>query len=300
MEVAVVNSNGVEVYHPFTTAFLSVICMSENSSGYAAQFSSRIGDINPTEAASVACEKCLLSQNPIELPPGDYEVVLEPAAVAELLLWLNFKGFRSRAMLQDTSFMSGRMGKRITSGMITISDDAFRKGMVGLPFDFEGSPRRRVTVIKNGVAVGRLHDRTSAKLAGGRSTGHAIPPFFAHFGAMGLHMCLSPSHSSREKMIQSVKRGVLVTRFHYVRGQSDVPDDILTGMTRDGTFLIEDGELTKGIKNLRFTDSVMRAFSSCKAISRSLTLVHPEFAGMATFAPTLHLGSFRFTGKTVF
>jgi predicted Zn-dependent protease len=113
-------------------------------------------------------------------------------------------------------------------------------------------------------------------------------------------MCLSPGHSSREKMIQSVKRGVLVTRFHYVRGQSDVPDDILTGMTRDGTFLIEDGELTKGIKNLRFTDSVMRTFSSCKAISRSLTLVHPEFAGMATLAPTLHLGSFRFTGKTDF
>jgi len=300
IEIAVVNSNGVEAYHPFSTAFLSVICMSENSSGYAARFSSRLDDINPSEAASTSSETCLLTQDPVELPPGDYEVILEPAAVAELLLWLNYTGFRSRAMMQNTSFMSGKIGKKITSEMITISDNAFRKGMVGLPFDFEGTPRRRVTLIKSGVALGRLHDRASAKLAGSRSTGHALPPFFAHFGAMGLHMCLSPGKSSREKMIQDVKRGVLVTRFHYVRGQSDVPDDTLTGMTRDGTFLIENGELTQGIKNLRFTDSVMRALSSCKAISRNLTLVKPEFAGMATLAPTLQLGSFRFTGKTDF
>lgn len=300
VEFAVLNSNGVRAYQPVSIANINIIVMSENSSGYAATCASKVSDLDYVRMAQVAADKCDLSRNPVSLEPGDYEVILEPSAVADLVSWLNFSGFRSRAFEEKTSFMSGRIGKKITSEQVTIYDDAFNKQTIGIPFDLEGVPKRKVVFIDKGVAVGAAVDRVTAFKKKIRSTGHASIPEYRWFGDMPWNICLSPGKAKRSTMIDRVKRGILVTRFHYIRGKDDTAEAVLYGMTRDGTFLIENGKLKCGIKNLRFTDSAIRAFRSTIAISKETEAIEPAYGGWCVVAPTMHLGSFRFTGATEF
>jgi predicted Zn-dependent protease len=298
VQLAVLNSNGVRAGHRFTTAATSIIAASETSSGYAAGYARSVEQLDVGELARIAVEKCRLAQDPINLDPGEYEVILEPAAVADLLLWLGYLGLRSKQFEDGCSFMCGRIGEKITSDRITVSDDTYDPRSIAMPFDFEGVPRKKVVLIDHGVAKAVVHNRASAKRGNTRSTGHAMFPHWAHLGAFPLHLMLSPGSVRRADMVGAVKKGLLVTRFHYVRGRVDTADDVISGMTRDGTFLIENGKLSHGIRNLRFTDSVLRALATVKDISKEVELVAPDFAGVAILAPTLHLGSLRFTGKT--
>jgi predicted Zn-dependent protease len=298
-ELANVNSLGVRAYQPFSTAAINMIAMSDTSSGYAANVSRNVADIDFARLAQTAVEKCDRSQNPIQVDTGSYEVILEPSAVAEMLEWLNYVSFGSKPFAQGTSFLAGRVGKKITSDQITIYDNGLDANGVAFPFDMEGVPKRKVIYVDKGVVGGPVYDRASAKKAGKRSTGHAVTPDQTSDGAYGANIFVKPGKARRDEMIEGVKRGILVTRFHYINGLIDTRNSVLTGMTRDGTFLIENGEIKSGIKNLRFTDNIMKAFKSVKAISREVERVESWWSAVGCMTvPTIHLGKFRFSGKT--
>ena len=300
-EIAVLNSLGVRAYQPISSASVNMISMSDTSSGYATSISRKITDLDVVKLAKVAVEKCDRSQNPIQIEPGEYEVILEPAAVTEMLVWMNFVGFGSKPFQQNMSFLSGNIGKKITSDKITIYDNGLDEKSMSFPFDFEGVPKQKVIFIGNGVAKGVVYDSTAALKDKTKSTGHAVTPDENNEGAFGLNIFMAPGTAKRDQMISKVKKGILVTRFHYLNGFIDQRNSVLTGMTRDGTFLIENGEIKSGIKNLRFTDSFARCLGSTIAISKETERINSWWDAIGcTTVPTLHLGSFKFSGKTDF
>jgi predicted Zn-dependent protease len=278
-----------------------MIAMSDTSSGYAAGLSRKVGDVDFESLVSRAVEKCGRSQKPQGIEPGDYEVILEPAAVGSLLEWMNYIGFGSKSYQEGTSFLAGKIGKKITSDMVTLYDNGLDTSSIAFPFDFEGVPKKKITFVDKGVAKGVVYDRLTAKKGKTKTTGHALTPDSSGEGAIALNLVMVPGKAKRDKMIEKVKRGILITRFHYINGFIDTPKAVLTGMTRDGTFLIENGEITHGIKNLRFTDSMLRSFGTAVAVSKETELIESWWDAVGCVkAPTLHLGSFKFTGKTEF
>jgi predicted Zn-dependent protease len=300
-EIAIVSSRGVRAYQPVTAASINIVTMSDTSSGYASAVSRRVSGIDFKALAKTAVDKCKLSRNPQAIEPGEYEVILEPAAVAEVMEWLNYTGFGSKSFQQGTSFLASRIGRKITSEKITIYDNALDPKAIAFPFDFEGVPKKKVMLIDKGVVKGVVYDSMAAVKGKTKSTGHALPATEAAAGALGLNIVVAPGKTPRAKMISGVKRGILVTRFHYINGLIDTRNSVLTGMTRDGTFLIENGEIKYGIKNLRFTDSMMRAFKSTVAISKESQLISAWWSSVGCVSvPTIHLGSFKFSGKTEF
>jgi predicted Zn-dependent protease len=300
-EIAVLNSKGVRAYQPITSASINMIAMSDSSSGYAAGLSRRVDDIEFDKLAARAVEKCDKSQNPRSVEPGKYEVILEPAAMGALLEWINYIGFGSKSFQEKTSMLAGKIGKKITSEMITLYDDGLDHRSIAFPFDFEGVPKKRTAFIDKGMAKGVVYDRNSAFKGKTKSTGHALTPDSSGQGAIALNLVMAPGKVRRDRMIGKVKRGILITRFHYINGFIDTPNAVLTGMTRDGTFLIENGEIISGIKNLRFTDAMMKSFRTAVAVSKETELIESWWDAIGCIqAPTVHLKSFKFTGKTDF
>ncbi len=300
-EIAVFNTKGVRCYQPLTSASINIIAMSDTSSGYAIGLSRNVDKIDPVTLADVAVEKAFRSKKPKPFPAGDYEVILEPSAVAEIFEWINYIGFGSKGFLDKTSFLAENVNKKVMSDSFGIYDDGNDSEGIALPFDFEGVPRQKVYFIEKGVGQGVVFDRTTGNKHGVASTGHALTADEQGEGAFPLNIFVDTGDKTREEMISSVEKGILVTRFHYINGFIDTPKAILTGMTRDGTFLLENGKIKHGIKNLRFTDSILRAFSTVKGISNDRRLIPSwwDAVGCVT-CPTVHLGSFKFTGTTDF
>lgn len=300
-EIAVINSKGVWAYQPLSTASINMIAMSDTSSGYAAGLSRKVNKIDFEMLAHRAVEKCDESQNPLSVDPGDFEVILEPAAVAALLEWMNYIGFGGKSFQDKQSFLAGKIGKKVTSPMISVTDDGLDGSAIAFPFDFEGVPKKKVSIINKGIAKGVVYDRLLAKKEKKKSTGHALTPDEAGEGSFAMNLAMSPGKASGDQMISKVKKGILVTRFHYINGFIDTPNAVLTGMTRDGTFLIENGEITGGIKNLRFTDRMLRSLGTAQAVSKETELVDSWWNSVGCIrAPKVHLKSFKFSGKTEF
>jgi PmbA protein len=299
-EIAVVNSKGVACYQPLTSAFINVVVMGDNSSGYSDQLSREVSQIDVDGLAEIAIRKCLDSKNPKDLDPGEYQVVLEPSAVAALVEWMNYIGFGCKTFQEGTSFLSNRIGKRIMGDNVTMYDDGPDESGIAFPFDFEGVPKQKVTLIDKGVARGPVYDSTHAHKENRKSTGHALTPDSSE-GGLALNVFIEGGDSSPEKMIQSVKQGILVTRFHYINGLLDTTNALLTGMTRDGTFWLEDGKIKHGIKNLRFTESMLKAFSNVLQISKERKLINSWWQDVGCIvAPAMLIDNFKFTGKTEF
>lgn len=300
-ELAVVNTLGVEAYQPLSAAAINLITMGDTSSGYAEGLSRNIDDIDFRQIAATAIDKAVRCANPQEMPPGDYEVVLEPPAVASLLEWVNYIGFGSKPYQENTSFMSGKLGEKITGDRVTIYDDATDSSAIGFPFDFEGVPKRRLDLITDGVAKAVAYDSLSSKRDNTQSTGHALTPDASGEGGIALNVFFKGGSSNLKDLIGNVENGLLVTRFHYINGFIDTPHAVLTGMTRDGLMRIKNGKLKGGVKNLRFTDSFLRAFETVKGLSSDCQLINAWWDSLGCIsAPAVHLGSFRFTGKTDF
>jgi predicted Zn-dependent protease len=300
-EVAVFNSKGVRCYQPLTSASLNIVTLSDTSSGFAVGLSRKADDIDPAALADVAVEKAFLSKKPKPFSPGDYEVILEPPAVAEIFEWVGYIGFGSKPFLEKTSFLSENIGKKVMHESVSIYDDGNDPSGIALPFDFEGVRKQRVYFVAKGIGKGVVFDRTSGSRHGVPSTGHGLTADQQGEGGFALNVFIEPGDKTREEMIASVERGILVTRTHYINGLIDTPKAVLTGMTRDGTFLIENGKIKHGIRNMRFTDSILRAFSTVKGISRDRKLVPSWWDAVGCLTcPTVHLGSFKFTGTTDF
>jgi predicted Zn-dependent protease len=204
-----------------------------------------------------------------------------------------YLGFSAMALQEGRSFM--RLGEQIVGPEVSIWDDGLDPAGLVMPFDFEGVPKQRVEMIAEGVARAVVYDSYTAGREEGRtSTGHALPAPNS-FGPMAMNLMMAPGRTARRELGRSIERGVWVSRFHYVNPVHPLRA-ILTGMTRDGTFLIEHGEVTRPVKDLRFTQSALEALSEIAAISQERRLVPGFFGGL--LVPALHLRRFRFTGTT--
>ncbi len=208
---------------------------------------------------------------------GTYEVVLEAPAVATMLEYLSYAGFGAKQVIEGESFLVHKGGQDVAASTVTVADDVWAGPSVGLGFDFEGVPKKRVAVIDGGRATEPVTDLRTARKLGGASTGHYSGS--SEFGPYAANVVLESGDSSLEDLIGGVKSGLLVTRFHYVN-ILDRPSTLLTGMTRDGTFRVEDGEIVGAVHNLRFTQSVLDALASVEAIGSDLAAFAPEFGGV--------------------
>lgn len=293
-EIGVANSLGVRAYHPYTYAEFNTVVMGETGSGHATAGFCDLQKMDEEALAREAVDKALRSADPVDLEPGEYEVVLEEYAVGSMVNHMAFLGFSARALQEKRSFM--RLGEQVTGPEITIWDDALDPEGLPMPFDFEGVPKRRVDLIVRGVAQAVVYDSYTAGREEGRtSTGHALPAPNT-FGPIPTHLHMAPGDTPRAELGRSIERGLWITRFHYVNTVHPLKV-VLTGMTRDGTFLIENGQVTRPVRDMRFTQGVLEAFSEVVAISRETRRVPGWFGGISV--PAVHLRRFRFTGATV-
>ncbi len=293
--LAVANSLGVDVGMALTGAQATVLSMgAESGSGWASFLDADASKLAPEALGGVAADLAERSANPQALDAGSYTVVLGPEAVADILDFLAYVGFSAKAVAEGRSFMSGHAGERLLSELVTIADDALAPHAMGTTFDYEGQPRRRISLVERGVVGLPVTDSYWAAKLARDNTGHALPAPNS-YGPMPLNVELAAGDATIDELIGSVTRGVYVTRFHYVNVEDPV-SVLLTGMTRDGTFLIEDGRLAAPLKNLRFTQSAVQALASCKGVTRERRFIGTEES--AAYAPALLLGSFAFTGQT--
>lgn len=297
-ELAVASTLGTWAYSPETTSEVQVAAIGDAGSAFAHRVSLDFGTLDVDGAATEAIEKAVRAQGPRDLAPGDHEVILEPYAVRDIVSFLA-QQLSGLAVEEGRSFVAGRLGQRVT-GPVTLVDDPYDGHGLARAFDFEGQPSDRLTLIEDGVARAVVYDSATAHRMGARNTGHAL--LANQFQpAAAMHLRLEPGTRSRQELIAGVKRGVLVTRFWYTRWVHQLRT-IVTGMTRDGTFAIEDGEIAYPVKNFRFTQSYHQALDGTRGIGRDLSLLLPaESFGIQASAqrvPALHLASFSFTGAT--
>ncbi|KAA3599292.1 MAG: TldD/PmbA family protein [Calditrichaeota bacterium] len=292
---AMANSNGLIAFDKRTNAQVSLTAQSETSYGWAEDGNRDVAKIDIEKATQTAIEKCLTSQNPTEIEPGKYDVVLEAPCVTDFLSYLNWKAFGGLAYLENRSFMAGKLGQKIFGENITIKENAFNEMNPGKPYDGEGMPKKPVTLIENGVLKEIVHDRYTAQKVGTESTGHGFG-FPNSIGPYPSNLELSAGNSSLEEMIASTERGLLVTHFHYTN-TLDHFNLILTGMTRDGLWLIENGKISRPVMNLRFTDSIPRVMNNIELISKELQFKH-TFWGSGFVVPSIKVKDFNFSSKT--
>jgi predicted Zn-dependent protease len=296
-EVAVANSKGVMVYHAGTRASLQTTISGDDGSSMAAGSNWRVSQLDADEIGQAAIGRASRAQNPQPVEPGLYDVVLGPYAVMDIVGNLNWTGIGARTVQEGRSWMVGRMGKEAMSPLISIWDDGLDPTGAPLPFDFEGLPRQKVPIVEKGVVRGPVYDRYTAAIDGVETTGHASPPNMAWIGGpFALHLFMEPGDSSQEEMIRSTGRGLYINSFWYTRTVHP-RDCVITGMTRDGVWLIEDGELSYPVKDLRFTQSYIEALANVVSVGRTRRLEISEF-GSTVYVPSLKISGFNFTGVT--
>ena len=297
-EVVIANTKGVFAYHTGTTADFQIVVNSEDASGREQGSGWRVGDIAVEELGRNAIEKAENGSNPSLVDPGEYTVVLAPYASEDLLNMLNYYGMGAQAVLEGRSWMNDRLGEKVMSNLVDIWDDGLDPGGIPMPFDFEGVPKQRLDIVKKGVVKSPVFDRITAGKMGEATTGHALPPTMRSLGPIATNLFMAPGSASIEEMIRSTQRGLYISRFWYTR-LVHPRDCVITGMTRDGVFLIEGGELVYPVKNLRFTQSYVEALANVEAVGSETRLLMSEFGGQSTRVPALKINSFRFTGSTV-
>lgn len=293
LTTAYANSAGQRLEARATSATLDGIFRTETSDGSGRRTSVRLDALEGATVGARAASKAREAGEPTQVEPGRYEVILEPYCVANVLSFLAMHGFNGRAVEEGRSFW--RLGVGQFDASVNLRDDVEDPISIGLPFDVEGTPKRRVDLVSDGTTVGICHDRRTAKALGAESTGHALEGA-ATWGALPANLILAPGQHSREQLIAGVQRGLLVTDFWYTR-ILDPRTQVVTGLTRNGVWLIEDGEIKRPVTNLRFTQSFLDALGpdAVRAIGDDLTLVGGSYGG-AYAVPSLHLVSWNFTG----
>ena len=295
-EFAVANSLGVWAYHRQTQADINTVVMSGTSSGYAARASKDAADIDGEAVAQEAVDVALRGVNPRAVEPGEYEVLLSPYAAVDLLDFFSYLSFSALPFIEKRSFMSGRIGEKVMGGNISIWDDGLSPDTIAEPFDYEGVPKQRVDLIDHGVARGVVWDSYLAGKQGGgaRSTGHALPAGVT-FGPIPMNMFMATGDATPDDMVRSIKRGLLVTRFWYTRTVHPL-NVVVTGMTRDGTFLVEGGKVVGPVRNMRFTQGYVEALNHVDAVGRDAMLLLGDIGGGVRRIPALKVAKWNFTG----
>jgi PmbA protein len=298
VELAVVNSLGIEAYQKFSDFFLHLIVENEKNTSYASCVGRDPDQLDMDTLTQEATRK-ITGEEPIQIEPGEYEVILEPYAVSEMLSFLGYLGFHALAVQEGRSFFSNRFGEKMVDEKVMIYDDGLDPEGLQVPFDFEGIPKKKVIFFDGGVAKEVTYDSFTGGREGKESTGHGlIAPNTA--GPIPINLFMKAGESSLEEMIRSVRKGVYVTRFHYTNVVEPMKT-VITGMTRDGTFLIEEGEIKRPIRNLRFTESILKALSQVTAISKDRRIcsegtVYSRRFVTGTVVPAIKIDGFNFSG----
>jgi len=302
--VAVVTSAGFAAEQTSTDAVALALAATDGASGYAEQTSWAVGDVDPAAVARQAFELARRTANADELEPGTYRAVLGPYAVGELLQYFAFDAFSGLALLEERSYLAGKLGERRFDEKVSIADDALDPQGLPKQFDFEGVPKQRVPLVENGVLRGAVWDSTSAVRAGGsrQSTGHAPPPAFRRWGPLPFALSLAGGEAeSIDELVELVGDGIYITRLHYL-GIVEPRQGILTGMTRDGTFRIRDGKLAEPLVNLRFTVAVPDVLADVPGLTHETTLAneaafYDERFAYGALVPALATARFDVTGN---
>jgi PmbA protein len=290
---ALFNSRGVQAFHEETMSEFSVTMMSDSSSGWAKKTAPYWMELETLELAEQAVRKALASREPREIPPGRYTVILEPAAMLDLLGYM-VADFSGLAVHEQRSCFTGRVGQKVFGENINLRDDVFHPLQTGAPFDGEGIPRLRVPIVEKGEVKNLVYARQTAHKAGAQPTGHGFP-LPNDIGEAPINIVMDGDRASVEDMIGSTERGLLVTRLWYIR-EVDPYRKILTGMTRDGTFWIEGGQIRHGVRNLRFNQSLLDMLSQVEMMSPP-----QRTAGEETFemvVPAAKVRDFNFASTT--
>lgn len=306
---AMFNSRGLARYQRQTSSEISITMLADDSSGWQKANSPDVRNLDAKSLAEIAATKARQSAAPQELAPGKYTVVLEPAAVLDLVGFM-FYDFAGMAVLDQRSFLNDRVGKKIFGDGVSIWDDVTHPLQSGAAFDGEGVPRQRVQLVKNGVVQRLVYARATAekmkksehaqKVGEVSVTGHGFP-LPNDIGEAPMNIVFEPpakgSEQTIDQMIASTDRGVLITRLWYIR-EVDPYEKILTGMTRDGTFYIEGGKLKHGIRNFRFNQSLIELLSKVEAMSKPVRASGEESFDMVV--PAMKVRDFNFTEVTKF
>ena len=289
------NSRGVSASYRESMARFSITAMAGDSSGWAKASACDLRGLDPVALARSAARKAAGSRDPRELPAGRYTVILEPAAVLDLVGQM-FADFSGTAIRDGRSFLNDRIGKKLFGENITVYDDAAHPLQSGAAFDAEGVPRRRLTLVERGVVREIAYCRQAAALAGVAPTGHGFP-LPNDTGEAPMNIVIAGGDTSVEEMVAATERGILVTRLWYIR-EVDPYEKIFTGMTRDGTFLVEGGQVTSGVRNFRFNVGLMEMLSNVEALSPAVRASGEETFDMVV--PAMKVRGFNFTEVTRF
>jgi PmbA protein len=292
---AIANTNGLFASHRQTRAEFSITILESDSSGWAKSNAPDLSRIDPVALAKSASEKSAASRKPGEAAPGKWTVILEPAAVLDLVGFL-FYDFSGTSVADQRSCFNKRMGKRIMGENITLLDDVYHPLQSGLPFDGEGIPRQKVLLVDKGVPSHLVYARATAKKMKAKPTGHgfSLPN---DYGEAPMNLVFSGGNSSVDEMVRSTDRGVLVTRLWYIR-EVDPYEKVLTGMTRDGTFLVQDGRVAGGIRNFRFNQSILEMLSNVELLGPAVRAAGEESFEMVV--PPMKVRDFHFSEVTKF
>ena len=289
------NSKGLSARHDDTRAEFSVTILEENSSGWAKSNSPDILNIDPDALFESASEKAAGSRKPRELEPGHYTAILEPAAALDFVGSI-FYDFAGTAIFDKRSCLNERMGKKIFGENITLWDDVYHPLQVGAPWDGEGLPRQKVLLVDRGIPKNLVYSRATAKKMKAKSTGHGFT-LPNEYGEAPMNLVFSGGDKSVDDMIRSTERGILVTRFWYIR-EVDPYEKVLTGMTRDGTFLVENGRVAGGIRNFRFNQRIIDALAKVEMLGPAVRATGEESFEMVV--PPMKIRDFHFSEVTKF
>lgn len=292
---ALFNSRGLEAFHEETSSEFSITMMKNGSSGWAKKTSPSCVELEPEVLADRAARKALENREPKDIEPGRYVVILENAAVLDLLGFLFFD-FGGLSVYERRSCLTDRVGQKLFGENINVRDDVYHPLQAGPPFDGEGIPRQRVNLIERGVVKNLVYARATAHKMGKEPTGHGFP-LPNEYGEAPMNIVMDGGKSSTDDMVRSTARGLLVTRLWYIR-EVDPYQKILTGMTRDGTFWIEDGEVRHAVKNLRFNQSVIEMLNQVEMMGPPQRTAGEESFEMVV--PAMKVKDFTFSSSTTY
>jgi PmbA protein len=300
VELAVASTTGVAVSQSLTDTTVVALAAADGQSGYADATSWRANDVDPAAVAREAAAKSARTKGAGDLAPGTYRAVLEPYAFGELLWYFGFSSLGALALLEGRSFFAGRIGEQVFSESFELYDDGLDPRGLPKAFDFEGVPKQRVPIVVGGRAEDVVWDRRTGAKEGRESTGHALAAPAQAAGPIPFNLAVSGGAESLDSLIERVGDGVYVTRLHYVN-IVDPREAVFTGMTRDGTFLIEGGRVTKPLANLRFTTSFPALAAGVFGLSAEVKLANQsDFYGerypYATLVPAIATDSFTIVG----
>jgi len=293
----VANSEGVFAFDRGTKVDFNCVITRDNSTAHTSFIDSDINNFNIKKVTDELLETASKNVRQIEIDPGVYTVILSPEAVSEILNYTGYTAFNGKTIMEGKSFICHNQDKKIFPETITVSDDPFDELTMPLPFDLVGYPREKICLIKDGVVKDGVYDHLTALKYNRKCTGNTLSPEHASFGALPFNLVMREGDSTINEMISDTKKGIYISRFHYVNILNPMSIQ-LTGMTRDGTFLIEDGKLGRAIKNMRFNTSVVDMLKAVDMISKEKQ-TKEGFVG-PTVAPYFRTNNFTFSSKTSF